>query len=135
MRVAIVGSRTFNNQDFLDWAIQDSELDITEVVCGEAPGADTVGRLWAEENGIPVVSFPAEWDNLEAPGAVIRTTRYGKPYNARAGHDRNTRMAEYCDVVLAFWDGKSPGTKHMLSQAKKMRKPVCLYHTDQGGNK
>lgn len=80
MRLAIVGSRSFNNYELLEWAIQDSELTVTEVVCGEAPGADTLGRLWAEDHGIPVASFPAEWDNLEAPGAVVKVNRWGKHY-------------------------------------------------------
>jgi hypothetical protein len=28
-------------------------------------------------------------------------------------------MAKYADVLIAFWDGKSKGTKHMIDLAKK----------------
>ena len=37
---------------------------------------------------------------------------------------RNREMAEEADVLLAFWDQKSPGTKHMVETMKKMEKPV-----------
>jgi len=68
---------------------------ISEVVSGGASGADTCGEQWARANGIPVTRFPADWDNLGAPGAEIRYTYAGKPYNANAGKDRNKQMAEY----------------------------------------
>lgn len=76
-------------------------LGITEVVCGGARGIDTDGRLWAEEQGIPVKMFPADWN------------KYGKS----AGCIRNEEMAVYADMLVAFWDGESRGTKHMIRVA------------------
>jgi len=80
-----------------------ANLKDIEVVCGEARGADTVGKLWAESKGYPVKSFPADWD------------KYGKA----AGHVRNSEMANYGTHLIAFWDGSSRGTKNMIESAKK----------------
>jgi hypothetical protein len=137
MRVAIVGSRGFDFPEaygILEEAIKESGFEITEVVCGEAPGAGTVGRLWAEDHGIPVVSFPARWDDVSVKGAVVKTNKWGKPYNAIAGKMRNIEMAVYCDAVIACWDRKSPGTRHMIEQSGIRGKKVFVKHyTDTVG--
>ena len=75
--------------------------DIT-VVCGKARGADTLGEQYAKEQGYAVQYFPADWD------------RYGKA----AGYLRNTEMAKNADALVAFWDGMSLGTRHMIETAK-----------------
>lgn len=36
-----------------------------------------------------------------------------------AGFKRNVKMAEYADALVAFWDGSSRGTKHMIDIAKE----------------
>lgn len=38
----------------------------------------------------------------------------------QAGCIRNTEMAMNADTLVAFWDGKSHGTKHMISTAKRL---------------
>lgn len=104
-RVIVAGSR-----DFCDYELMKSKLDKLlarydpqdlTIVCGEARGADSLGKRYAEERGISVKSFPAEWE------------RYGKS----AGYKRNVQMAENADALVAFWDGKSRGTRHMIDIA------------------
>lgn len=131
MKVAIVGSRGFSSYELLEEAIKESGFEITEVVCGEAPGADTIGRLWAEDHSIPVASFPADWKNIDVPGAVIKSNSYGF-YNAIAGKMRNIEMAVYCDAVIACWDQKSPGTRHMIEQSGIRGKKVFVKHFKPG---
>ena len=126
MKVAIIGSRHFNDYELLEQAIQESGFDITEECCGEASGADTIGRLWAEDHGIPVTSFPADWDNTEVPGAVVKINSWGKKYNAKAGFRRNTEMITYADAVIAMWDGISPGTRHAVREAERLKKPIFV---------
>jgi len=61
-------------------------VKITHVISGKAPmGGDYWGEKWAVERSIPVIPFPADWNNLDAPGAVIKENKYGKLYNKRAG--------------------------------------------------
>lgn len=82
---------------------------ITEVVSGTCYGADIIGEEWAEQRGIAVRRFPADW-------------RHG---GRGAGFARNIQMSKYADALLALWDGVSPGTAHMISQAEK-RGLLCL---------
>ena len=107
-KVIIAGSRSFNNFRLMRQTL-DSEKDlISEVVCGEAKGADSYGKAWAQYHNIPVKSFPADW---QRDGSA-------------AGYIRNHRMGDYADELVAFWDGNSPGTKEMISYMESLHKPV-----------
>jgi hypothetical protein len=97
MKVIIAGSRDCEDYPSLLAAIRLSMFDITEVVSGHARGVDQMGERWAEEHGIPVKLFPAEWG------------KYGKS----AGPKRNLQMAEYSDAAILLWDGMSRGTRSM----------------------
>jgi hypothetical protein len=91
----------------------------TEVVSGEAQGVDRTGELWSAEKGIPIAPFPARWKTL------------GKP----AGPIRNAEMAEYADMLVAFWDGYSTGTKNMIDEMKKANKPCIIFTLDFNDSK
>jgi len=113
MKVIIAGGRDFDNKVIFYGAIksfQDNNGNITEVVCGMAEGADTLGRLWAEFMEIPVKPFPADW------------VQFGKS----AGPRRNKQMAEYADALIAFWDTKSKGTHSMIMQATNRKLKVLI---------
>jgi hypothetical protein len=119
MKTIISGSRNLKDFDVVQLAIRSSGFTITEVVSGAADGVDTLGEQWADINGIPVKQFPADWKNIKAKGAVVKSNSYGK-YNANAGHDRNKKMAEYaeaCIAVMAEGDD-TPGTSSMIKLAK-----------------
>ena len=80
--------------------------DISWVVSGGAPGADSLAEKWAKENKKMLTIYPADWLNL------------GK----RAGYVRNTDIVKNSDMIIAFWDGNSKGTKHTIGLAQKMGK-------------
>jgi ABC-type enterochelin transport system substrate-binding protein len=106
MKVIIAGGRNFNDYNKLIESCDNilvNQKDV-EIVSGTAAGADTLGERYAQEKGYEVKKFPAQWD------------LYGKS----AGYKRNQQMAEYADGLIAFWDGKSKGTKHMIDIANKM---------------
>jgi len=121
MRVIIAGGREITDYNEVCRAIRDSEFPITQIVHGAARGVDLLGLRYAIEHGIPHVAYPADWDNLDAPGAVIRTNRFGKPYNVVAGHQRNALMAANADALIAIWDGESKGTANMIQLAKSQK--------------
>ena len=104
-KIIVAGSRGFSDydtlKDKLDYYL--SNLTDIEIVSGGAKGADRLGEQYAELSGYPVKVFKADWDNL------------GK----RAGMVRNKEMSSYADYLVAFWDGKSVGTKAMIDMAKK----------------
>ncbi len=109
MKLIIAGSRWVENPEFLRTAfgVTGIDWDVSEVVCGMARGADTLGLLWARKNNIPVAEFPAGWRSKDGE------------FNKRAGFERNERMAQYADALLALWDGQSSGTKDMIERARK----------------
>ena len=106
MKLIIAGSRTFYNYELLKETLQKLNLHISEIVCGEAAGADSLGRKYGEENFIPITSFPANWD------------KYGR----KAGIIRNHQMGDYADYLIAFWDGKSKGTLDMINYMQQLGK-------------
>ena len=115
MKVIIAGARTFNDYNLLcqkcNHALSlQSEI---EIVSGTANGADKLGERYAIEKGYPIRQFPADWD------------KFGKG----AGYRRNEEMAKYADALIAFWDGKSKGTKHMIDLAKsyKLKVKVIIF--------
>ena len=113
MRTIIAGGRDCNDMSVLHDALAYAKLDITTVICGEAKGADTLGKIWAYENNVPVESYPANWE------------QDGKS----AGYKRNVLMAENAEQLLALWDTKSKGTKHMIDIATKNKIKVTIYIT------
>lgn len=108
MKLAIIGSRTFNNYELLQEILEQYKSKITLVISGAAKGADSLGERWAFQNGIKLLVFPADWN------------QYGK----RAGFIRNEDIIKNCDCCIAFWDGVSKGTKHSISLCEKYNKPL-----------
>lgn len=114
MKVIIAGSRGIDDIVLVQQAWIESKFDITEVVSGTARGVDKLGEELAEAIAIPVKRFPAMWD------------QHGKA----AGILRNESMGIYADALIAVWDGKSKGTKHMIQYMKSMNKPVYVKELD-----
>ena len=115
MKLAIVGGRDLNDYTLLANTIFSSlcPIDfITEIVSGGAKGVDTLVGNFAENNGIPLKVFPAEWN------------KYGKS----AGFIRNQTIVDNCDMVLAFWNGESRGTDNTIAKAKKAKRPTFIVY-------
>ena len=111
----VAGSRTFQNYPFLCKELDKIKDQIGEIVCGEARGADALGRTYAYDNNIIIKSYPADWE------------RYGKS----AGFVRNEEMAAYADKAIIFWDGKSVGSKDMIDKMEKLGKEVRIVYYDK----
>lgn len=115
LRVIIAGSRDFSDYELLKKSAieiitkKTMLLDLTRIISGGARGADTLGERFANEMGLEISRFIPDWDGL------------GK----RAGYVRNAEMAKFAveddndGMLIAFWDGKSRGTKHMIDLAKR----------------
>lgn len=121
MKVLVCGGRDYADKakvfEVLDY-IHQNRGAVKLVIHGAASGADKLGEEWAKARGIEPDPYPALWDWLDAPGAVIKRTRTGKPYNALAGPQRNTKMLTHGkpDCVVAFPGGD--GTANMIEQAR-----------------
>lgn len=120
MRIIIAGSRTVTEtqvREALEWCPWINFVSC--VVSGGAKGADQFGERWANEKGLEVKQFLAEWD------------KYGK----RAGPLRNKVMADHAHGLLAVWDGSSRGTASMIDLAKAACLRIYIVRTDIDGVK
>lgn len=110
-RIIIAGGRDFGEKH-VHWdlifvrcnaILYNLPKDEIEIVSGGAKGADRLGEVYAAVREYPVKVFKANWD------------KFGKS----AGYLRNKEMSEYATHLIAFWDGKSKGTKHMIDLARE----------------
>jgi len=136
LRIIIAGSRSFGSftilekechkifkslseEGYLSGNVKTDCANI-EIISGTANGADRFGEAFALKYGIEVKRFPAQWH------------KYGKS----AGYVRNNIMAQYAaksddlGVLIAFWDGKSRGTKMMIDIAKKNNLKVFVINVE-----
>ena len=115
MKLIVAGGRDFVNTQVMITVLMDlvekGKIDPNpELVCGMARGADMLAySLWANHN-MKIHTFPADW----------------KTHPRSAGYIRNAEMGNFADVLVAFWDGKSKGTKHMIDYMRKLNKPVYV---------
>lgn len=112
MKTIIAGSRLASKEN-VEAALLACPFasQITIVLCGEARGADTWGKAWANSKGIPVVSYLPDWE------------KYGKA----AGPIRNQEMAKNADALILIWSGVSRGSASMLRIAEKHNLPIFEY--------
>lgn len=110
VKVAVIGSRGVRVDD-LEKYLPDN---VTEIISGGAKGVDTCAREYALAHDINLTEFLPDY------------RRYGRG----APLKRNLSIVENADLVLAFWDGVSRGTKHTIEQAESMDVPVTIIHCD-----
>jgi len=110
MRLAVVGSRAFSDPTevyrMLDF------YKPTVIVSGGACGVDSIAEQWAEEHEVSALIFKPNW----------------KLYGKRAGAIRNAEIVSACEWLIAFWDGKSKGTKISIDLAKKKGKLLDIIY-------
>ena len=113
-RVIIAGCRDFADYELLkekcDFYLQNKEKEDIVIVSGHASGADALGERYAQERGLQLETYPADW----------------KAHGRAAGPIRNENMARVANALIAFWDGKSRGTKNMIETARKYNLKVAV---------
>lgn len=86
--------------------------DDDTIVSGGAIGVDALAAKYSrEELGREPLVFKPDYDKYPPRIAPL---------------ERNTTIVENSDLVLAFWDGKSRGTKNTIDKAKKQGVPVWI---------
>lgn len=110
MNIIVAGSRTFTDYKLLEEVLDKYITPNDTIISGVAKGADMLGIVYSYRHNIKVKRFPANW-NL-----------YGKS----AGYKRNVEMANNADILIAFWNGISRGTKHMIDIMNNQNKPVII---------
>lgn len=128
LRIIIAGSRNFNDYLLLEKTVFNivntinKSDNIIKIISGGAKGADSLGEKFAKNFKFDIVRFIPDWNKL------------GK----RAGYVRNEQMAKYAiqdnskGILIAFWDGISKGTMHMINLAKKYNLEIYIIRYDTG---
>ncbi len=109
MKAAIIGSRTFNDYQYLKEIL--GWFQFERIISGGARGADTLAKRYAAEHGIYLKEHLPNWD------------RDGKA----AGFIRNKLIIADADELIAFYDGSSKGTAHSIKLAEESGKPVHIF--------
>lgn len=112
MKVAVIGSRGISISNIGDYLPENT----TVIISGGAKGVDTSAREYAIAHGIELTEFLPEYE------------KYGRG----APLKRNITIIENADLVLAFWDGKSRGTKFVIDNCRKMGVEVRVVIVSKG---
>ena len=107
LKVAIIGSRNLQVYNFGKYLPN----NVSEIISGGARGIDTCASKYAKEKGIKLTEFLPEYE------------KFGRA----APLKRNLQIIDYADLILAFWDGKSNGTKFVIDNSKKQNKPIKIF--------
>ena len=107
MKVAIISSRGLKINNLESYLPENT----TEIVSGGAKGVDACAADYAREKGILLTEFLPDY----------------KKHKRGAPLKRNLQIIEYADTVLAFWDGRSRGTKHVIDNCRIIGKEVRVF--------
>lgn len=107
MKVAVIGSRGLTVRNLEKYLPEET----TEIVSGGARGIDACARAYALKQGIRMTEFLPNY----------------KEYGRGAPLKRNLEIIAYSDLVLAFWDGKSRGTRYVIENCRRMGKRVQVF--------
>lgn len=94
MKVAIIGSRNLTVNNLKDYIPSET----LEIVSGGAKGIDSCAKEFAIQNNLKLTEFLPKYERYKKGAPLMR----------------NIEIIEYADMVLAFWDGKSKGTKFVI---------------------
>ncbi len=108
MKTAVIGSRNFNDYELLVRELD--KFQITELISGGARGADQLAARYAKVRGIPLTEHKPDY----------------RIYGKKATYVRNDLIIKECERLIAFWDGKSPGTGSVIDKTRKKGKEVKI---------
>jgi|TARA_R110002167_G_scaffold37476_10_gene117498 hypothetical protein len=118
-KVAIIGSREFADYEFLIDKISEHFGDTPAnrdfaVVSGGARGTDALAKRFGtgDTKHRIYIEHPADWDGKDKGAGMIR----------------NTDIVNQADVVVAFWDGFSRGTRDSIRKAQIAKKTTIIYY-------
>jgi len=109
MRILVTGSRTWDQTIALEGVLAEEFKPGDIMIHGGAIGADKIASEWAKANGIEQIE--------------VKPVKYSSVYFLY----RDVEMVGMCDRVLAFWDGKSRGTRFTMEYAALRKKPVNVW--------
>lgn len=110
MKIAVIGSRGINDIDIAPFIPN----DVSVIISGGAKGVDTLAYKFAKQRGIETVIFDPDYSSFGKLAPLIR----------------NKQIVNAAELIIAFWDGKSRGTKFTIDFANSQGKTVKIYFVD-----
>ena len=115
LKIVISGSRTITDyaelKSFMSEVLgQYRRHHNIVIIAGGADGVDQLAKRYAKENAFMYKEFKPIYTS--------------KKRDRRAPLRRNKDMAKTGDILVALWNGESPGTKHMIDVMKRKGKPT-----------
>lgn len=107
-KIAVMGGSNCGNSDVVKRLLDKNVAKLKILVCGVTRDIDRATHKWAEEAGIPYITFPAKKGDK---GGVLR---------------RNRQVIEYADFIFVLWDGKSDGAKIQIEMIQQLNKPFKM---------
>lgn len=107
MHVAVIGSRGLSVNDLTPYL----PADTTKIISGGAKGIDACAKAYAQGHGISYEEYLPDY----------------KRFGRYAPLKRNQLIIAHAELVIAFWDGASPGTKYTIDQCRYNRVPVQVH--------
>lgn len=114
MLTAIVGSRSARAADY-GLIGPNLPAGTTAILSGGASGADELARRYAREHGLPIREILPDYLKFGRIAPILR----------------NNQIVCQADFVLCLWDGKSKGTKNVISLCLQLDKPFCIVQLPQ----
>ena len=108
MKVAVIGSRNLTVDNIEEYL----PCGTTEIVSGGARGIDACAREFAMSKGLKFTEYLPDYKKYGSYAAPLK---------------RNLQIIEYSDIIIAFWDGRSKGTKFVIENCKKTGKEVWVH--------
>jgi len=112
LKLAVVGNRTFDDPELMSKVLdryRAEHPDMT-IISGAAKGADTLAANYAKAHSLNLIEFPADW------------AQHGR----RAGPLRNSQIVAEAEMLIAFWDEASTGTRDSINKAHARGIPVLV---------
>ena len=108
----IAGGREFTDKTLFQSAVRPLLRNGDTIIEGGAKGADALAERFARRHAdwLHHTQMPADWDT----------------HKKSAGPIRNQQMAQAGDALIAFWDGRSKGTKNMIECMTRQGKDVHI---------
>ena len=111
VKVAIVGSRHFPEMDRVRDFVERLPAGAI-VVTGGASGVDATAGRAARDRALGLIKLPPRFEETTDPGASAR---------------RNQELIDSADVLVAFWDGQSEGTRKTVDRALESGREVHVF--------
>jgi hypothetical protein len=132
-RIIIAGGRNFSDYELLRKealaAIYRTfgkiDKNNVTIVSGHAKGADALGERFAKEFELNTKIMPADWEKYDKRAGYVRNEQMAL-FTKGCYDEKETDDIEVKGMLIAFWDGESRGTKHMIEIAKNKKMPVVV---------